>query len=123
MRNLVNRSPFYLHSIILLYVNFQGHWLFTIPFIVIFISPAILKQYLPKSSEYYRLKREIETRIIDYEYTAFKVKYSNLISAFSENTLEWRETYEDPPYNTIKKSEVKPYLLGQDILLSELYNG
>lgn len=123
LRSLVRQSPFYLRSIVILYTQFPQHWLFTLSFILVFIAPALLKHYLAETSEYYDLRRKVEMQIIEDEYTYFKALYSNFLSRFTEKDIKWRENFEDPPYNTKRKQEIKPELLEQDILLKELYYG
>jgi hypothetical protein len=122
MRTLVKKSPYYIQSVILLYTDYPQHWMFTIPFILVFISPALLKHYLAETNEYYNVRREVEMQIVEEEYNSFKTAYNRLFVNYQDRSVEWREIYEDPPYNTIRKVEPRPELLNQDILLRELYH-
>ncbi|MBN8676643.1 MAG: hypothetical protein J0M29_00370 [Chitinophagales bacterium] len=123
MRSLVRQSPFYIQSIVILYTKYPKHWPFTILFVLVFISPAILKHYLAETNEYYTVKREIEMNIVEDEYKSFKDTYQKLFSGQKDRVIVWREIYEDPPYNTRRKKEYRPHLSDQDILLKELYHG
>ncbi|MUH38327.1 DUF4407 domain-containing protein [Zobellia amurskyensis] len=96
-------------------------WLVTIFLVLIFITPVLLKIFISISSEYYQIKRRVQTKVIDLHYKAFRKKYNQLLlDKYPEANLSLTTLYVDPPYNTIRKS--KPELLGQDAFIKWLCN-
>jgi hypothetical protein len=96
-------------------------WLVTIFLVGIFIIPVFLKIFISISSEYYQIKRRIQTKVIDSHYWSFRKKYQQLLlKKYPEADLSFPSLYMDPPYNTKRKS--KPELLGQDAFIKWLCN-
>lgn len=81
-------------------------WMLDLFFISLFVLPVFLKYRISISSEYYRTKRKIETRIIDNHYKKFVFSYNNILRENYPNAkLQYSSTYKDPPYNTVLKSK------------------
>jgi hypothetical protein len=123
IESIVAKSNFTIYSIIVLHKRVPEYWLFYILFIIIFTFPAFVKYFIKKENEYYQLKKYTEMKVIEDEYESFKSTYTLLLSKLSDSKVEWREIYQDPPYNTKRKQESKQDLLDQDLLLKELYHG
>jgi hypothetical protein len=122
MKTLVKQSIFYTKSIVFLHTKYPQHWLFTAPFILLFILPAILKHYTTSTDDYCNIRRKVEMQLIEEEYKAFKIAYNHLFIKYEDQVITWRELYEDPPYNTKRKLVYRPILFDQDALIKELYN-
>tara|TARA_R110002020_G_scaffold312101_1_gene527573 strand:- start:3577 stop:4563 length:987 start_codon:yes stop_codon:yes gene_type:complete len=96
-------------------------WLVTIILVAIFITPVFLKIFISVSSEYYHIKKRMQTTLIDQHYRSFRKKYEALLrEKYPEAALSFPLSYLDPPYNTIPKSD--PEILGQDAFLKWLRN-
>ena len=96
-------------------------WLVTFLLVSIFITPVFLKIFISISSEYYQIKRRIQTKVIDRHYKSFRLKYNQLlVEKFPEANLSFTSLYIDPPYNTKRKT--KPEHLGQEAFIKWLCN-
>lgn len=78
--------------------------LVSIGIISLFITPVFLKRFISISSNYYRVKRRIHTKVIDQHHTTFVKEYNAILSGFSSDTnYRYKTAFLDPPYNTILK--------------------
>lgn len=121
MVNLVGQSNYYIHSILILNKKYPACWFLTFISIIIFLTPAFLKNFLAEKSNYYILKKDIETKLIHQEYASFKATYKNLINSNFNLEKEYSESYIDAPFNTIRKSDGRKFFK-EDDLIAELYN-
>jgi hypothetical protein len=121
--HVFSKSDFTIASIIILHKRVPEYWLLYVLFLIFIISPAIIKYFIRNENEYYQLRKFTEMQIIEDDYNYFKKTYSYLFQNLYKTSIEWREIYIDPPYNTKKKPKEKPYLSDQEILLKELYHG
>ena len=122
MKILVRDSNYYIRSIIILNTKYSICWLITLFTVIIFLFPAYKKSQLSLDSNYYKVKKSIETNLVVEEYERFKQKYNSI---FKENfgiDRDFNELYVDAPFNTIIKSDERNFI-EENILISELYNG
>jgi ABC-type multidrug transport system fused ATPase/permease subunit len=121
MTNLISKSNYYIQSIVILNTKYRMCWLITFSTIFIFLVPAYLKNFLGEQSSYYETKRKIEKRLVDEEYSSFKVRYSLLFNDSFKNNIQFSESFIDPPFNTIRKRDEREFLK-EDDLIADLYN-
>ncbi|TLF44827.1 DUF4407 domain-containing protein [Maribacter aurantiacus] len=100
----IDQSPHLVKGIILLNSKYPWVWLITFFFLIVFFLPIIIKQSVPSSCEYVRLREEVNHKIIVEEYTATKEIYSMLFQKKIGKEIELEERYEDPPFNLLVKS-------------------
>ncbi len=121
MESLVQNSNYYVQSIVILNTKFPACWLLTLLMTAIFIIPAYLKYFIPKTGLYYIRKQSIETRLILEEYALFKAKYIELFRVNHNADKAFSESFADAPFNTVRKMDNREFL-EEDKLISELYN-
>lgn len=94
-------------------------WILSLLLILIFITPAILKILISISSEYYKIKKTIETNLIDNHFTKFLNTYNGVLQErYPEKNLSYSSQFIDPPYNT--RLKLKPELKNRDEFLKWL---
>jgi ABC-type multidrug transport system fused ATPase/permease subunit len=119
-----NDRNFFIQKIILM--NTRGivqylSWLLSLILISIFILPVILKSMISFSSEYYRVKKTIQSRIVDKHHTRFVQTYNDILKTkYGYANLSYHSAYIDPPYNTQLKR--KPKLRDKTQFLKWLLN-
>lgn len=80
-------------------------WALDLLFICLFITPVFLKIKISLSSEYYKTKKQIETKIIDAHFKRFIFSYNEILrEEYSDSQLQFSSKYLNPPYNTELKS-------------------
>jgi len=121
MENLVEHSNYYIQSILILNTKYPVCWLFTLFSIFIFMMPAYLKNFLAEQVNFYEFKKEIEMKLIQQEYASFKNQYNILLQTLHGTNKTFCESFEDAPFNTIRKKDGREFLK-EDDLISELYN-
>lgn len=98
-------------------------WILDLFFIGLFILPVFLKYKISISSEYYRTKKNVETRIINTHFKRFLHTYNEILrGTYPEFDAQFTSRYLDPPYNTVLKtppqykgkSEFIKWLLNED---------
>ena len=83
-------------------------FLVSIGVILLFITPVFLKRFISISSNYYKVKRKIQTNVIDNHHRAFVKEYNTILSGFSSDTnYRYKTAFLDPPYNTRLKPKPK----------------
>lgn len=118
---LIKNSNYYIKGIVILNTKYPICWLFTFICVFLFLFPALMKRLIEFDSKYYKLTKEITTKLILEEYSIFKEKYNQLFHQKYNLSLNYTESYLDPPFNTIRKNEAENYLNEAD-LIKELYN-
>lgn len=121
MIQLVRKSNYYIQSIIILNTKYRICWVITFFTMFVFLVPAYLKNFLGEQSSYYETKRKIEKRLVDEEYSSFKVSYSLLFNDHFKNNIQFSEPFIDAPFNTIRKRDKREFLK-EDDLIADLYN-
>ena len=121
MEILISKSTFYTQRIILLCTKYPKCWLTSLLVLFIFMLPAVLKHLISASSEFYKLKKEIETRIVLEEYNSFKETYNRVIQGEFGTQYAWVELYTDPPFNT-QRIERDKKLAPESDLIHQLYH-
>lgn len=112
--------------------RYPSLWLITLLIIVLFIVPVYLKHGLRTSQEYYSLKRRIDRQLVEDNYKSSKrlkdelhaIHYVNEEVAIKRNTkgllvpviyahkkeyISKEEHFEDPPFNTKRKSKERVF--------------
>ncbi|SFN61435.1 protein of unknown function [Bizionia echini] len=78
-------------------------WIFSGVFILIFISPVLIKSRIALSSNYYKNKKRIQSELILKHHQNFVEEYNQILRKKYETlNLSWKTKYQDPPFNTIK---------------------
>lgn len=121
MERLVDESDYFFQSILLLNKNYPICWGITLINALIFLLPFILKMWMKSDSPYCIARNVNENRIILEDYSLFKERYAALMQALHQKDFCYSETYEDPPYNTIRKQD-RRVILSEEDLLETLYN-
>jgi hypothetical protein len=115
---------FFIQKVILM--NTQGSvrylsWILGILLVLIFIFPVILKSLISLSSEYYRVKKRIQSKIVNTHHARFVKTYNEILSSkYGYANLSYHSAYMDPPYNTRLKP--KPKLRDKSQFLKWLLN-
>ncbi len=122
MSNLVQNSNYYVRSIGILNSKYPACWLITLLIASIFLTPAVLKNFVSEKSNYYDLKRRIEVGLIRQEYFQFKTKYRQIFQDRFNEEKTYSELYADAPFNTLRINDRTEFLTESD-LISELYDG
>lgn len=122
MQILVRDSNYYIRSIIILNTKYPICWFVTLITVIIFLIPIYKKGRISLDSNYYKVKKSIETNLVIEEYERFKQKYNSIFKETFGIDKDFCEQYIDAPFNTIIKSDERDFM-EQDILISELYNG
>ncbi len=116
----VETGKMFIQQMIELNKRFPEIWFFTIFLVLFFLSPIYLKTRLNKKNEYFSLKSKRDTQLVKDEYQKFKKEllaiyrntykyYSAIHPNFQKEFSKHEEKYKDPPFNTIKKSNVQKF--------------
>jgi len=103
MDALISKSSFYTQQIMFLSKRHQGSWLVSLIVMVVFLLPAVLKNFISARSKFYMLKKEIETQIVLEEYANFKERYNQIMQGAFGAGYSWIELHDDPPFNYSRK--------------------
>ena len=122
MIQLVNGCNFFFQRLIFLHTKIPYSWLVTLGIITIFFIPIWLKQSLHKNSTYKEESKNREQSLIVGEYQTFKKVYTEIFKNKFGVTLEYSESYQDPPFNTLRKVDSTVYHSTED-LIRDLSNG
>lgn len=108
----IANSDFFVRRILLSNQYALG-WLICLLIIVIFGVPVFLIYSISSNSQYYQIKKQKDSSIVETHYHHFKRKYSEIFAnKFSISGIAFYETHLDPPFNTIKKT--RPNLLSRE---------
>jgi hypothetical protein len=121
MENLVERSNYYIQSVVILNTKYRTCWILTVFIILVFLAPAYLKNFLDEHNNFYNCKKAIETKLILKDYALLKQKYNLLLHKNYQTDKSFSEPYADAPFNTILKKDERIFLHESD-LIAELYN-
>ena len=115
---------FFIRRMLILDTQFWYIWLCSSLFILLFLSPIILKRLVSSQTVYYKKRYLIENSLVTNHYSSFIASYNEIIQQkFPEENLEWHSLYADAPYNTKLKPqyvhhtdvEFEHWLLGEGI--------
>ncbi|WP_178988655.1 DUF4407 domain-containing protein [Winogradskyella schleiferi] len=82
-------------------------WLFSVLFIIIFISPVLIKSRISLESNYYQNKKRIQNKLVLEHHDLFVKAYNKILhTEYEALNLSWETKYKDPPFNTIKINNV-----------------
>ncbi len=115
-------ANFFLQKVVFLVKNHSESWFITLLCILIFLTPATLKNLLGTKASYNQLKKDIELRLVLEEYEIFKKNYTSIFENKFGLKFTWRERFADPPFNTIPIHTSIDYRTQED-LISQLYDG
>ncbi|WP_111682821.1 DUF4407 domain-containing protein [Winogradskyella tangerina] len=117
---LLNESPYFIESLILVNSEYPQIWMLTLILMFVFLSPFILK-FTTSPSGYYSKKRFVlQEKIIRDEYEQFKKYYKACFESSLGIPIEIEERFEDPPFNTIRKKDTRT--IGQETdFINHLY--
>jgi hypothetical protein len=83
-------------------------WIFSFVFILIFISPVIIKTQISLDTNYYKNKKKIQSKLVLEHHSVFVKEYNRILKTnFESLNLTWETKYQDPPFNTIKVNELE----------------
>lgn len=118
IREIISKSNFFLLKIKLISTSktFGWTWLISAVFVLIFLLPVIVKWSIRSDSDYYLRLRTIQIDIITRNYNEFKLHYTHLFVSSFNNDVHFYETYEDPPFNTVKKTDTRKFRKQEDFL-------
>ena len=114
----INSSNFFLYKVKLISTNskYSWTWLLSILFIAMFVLPIAVKNSLRIDSDYYRRMKITQRRIIQNSYTEFKSHFLQLSIIQLGKQMEFYEAFEDPPFNTIRKTDKRTFKKQEDFL-------
>ena len=118
----IYESSFFIQGIVVMHEANPSCWLITILLCFLFITPALIKIFLPSTSDYYQQKGKTEIGLVKEDYRLFKIEYSKVFKNNLTLDIDYEEHFEDPPFNTIRKREVGPKLLTQEEFIQHIYN-
>ncbi len=113
---LLNDSPYFIRSLILINEKHPQIWLLTILLVILFLTPFILKFTTSPSGFYNRKRLIVQEKIIEDEYRFFKQFYPEAFSNSIGEALNVVENYEDPPFNFIKIKDERVIGLETDFI-------
>lgn len=117
---VLNASNFYVRKIQIINSEFALSWFMTIFVVLVFIIPIVLKYRIRNTSNFYEVKKDMEEAIVKSDYSKFKTTFTNIFKSKFNLDIQFYESCIDPPFNTIKKKDVKNYK-NQSLLLNEIY--
>ena len=119
-KRLLDESPYFIRSMILINEKYPQIWLLSILLIILFLTPFILKFTTSPSGYYNRKRLIIQEKIIEEEYHFFKNYYSMAFNVSIGEALEVIENHEDPPFNNVKIKDER--IIGLEIdFIKHLY--
>jgi len=99
--------------------KYPGTILVVISILALFFTPILLIYSISGTSEYYKLKKDNDKKLVLSEYFLFKQKYAQLFKkGYGMANINFYEPFSDPPFNTIKKTE--PEYLKQEVFFNTL---
>lgn len=100
---------FFIRKLILMDTSLETSfiWIFSMLFIVLFITPVYLKLKVKTNSNYYILKKKIQYKIVQDHHSAFVNSYNEILQRkFPELQLKWTSKYIDAPFNSKQDSKL-----------------
>jgi hypothetical protein len=83
-------------------------WVFSGLFILVFISPIIIKSRISLGSGYYINMKRIQSELVLEHHHAFVEEYNRILKTnYQILNLSWQTKYQDPPFNTIKINDLE----------------
>lgn len=113
---LLNDSPYFIRSLILINEKHPQIWLLTISLVLLFLTPFILKFTTSPSGFYNRKRLIVQEKIVKDEYRFFKLFYPKAFTASIGEALHVIENHKDPPFNTIKIKDERIIGLENDFI-------
>lgn len=81
--------------------EFAWIWIVTAALLTLFISPFFIKVSIKADSIYIQQKKSIEKKLILEDYEKFREVYQLIFKRDYNLSIEFKENYIDPPFNTI----------------------
>lgn len=102
--NNLNQTDFFMKRIQVVLIDYPVSWAVILSFILLMNIPALYGMFQRKN-QYMELKKHLERTITDTQYIRFKEAYSNLFYKQYGVSKQYYESYIDPPYNSIAKTD------------------
>lgn len=122
MAKLVDESPYFIRRISILSTTYLETWIITLVIAAVFFAPLAMRALVKNTTDFYDKRRELEIRLVDQAYAEFKKGYSRTFRLDHNLHVEYSESYEDPPYNTVRKVDQRVFQSEKE-LIDEIYNG
>jgi Domain of unknown function (DUF4407) len=142
MRELSDKSEFYIYGMIHMCKNYPSCWIITMFSALIFLSPLLLKIGFEKTGSYSEKRKIIEQHVVTSEYDKFRIGYKQILERKSctlDNyllttcglqssgfDLQWTvlksHLYSDPPFNT-KDKDREAKRENEESLINLIYAG
>jgi hypothetical protein len=100
----INHADFFIYQVKTVMIKYRLSYLVCAIIIILFLLPGYLIYTLSEDDEYYDLKKRIETAIVLRDYHQLLKTYSARFDAPYGVQVEMYTVYEDPPFNTKRKS-------------------
>jgi amino acid transporter len=105
VKEKLDHSSFFIFRVQQLAQKHKESYLVCFGIIILFLLPGFIIYSISKDDAYYKLKTEYENKLILQTYAAFQNEYRKLsLQKFGFET-EFYTVYEDPPFNTKRKSD------------------
>ncbi len=91
-------------------------WLISLLLVFVFLIPVVVKRKMKDSEDYFQMSKDIQMDIVERHYAEFKERYNELMLDQTGRDHSFYETFEDPPFNTIKKTDPRTFKKQQDFL-------
>jgi hypothetical protein len=101
----IRNGAYFIYRIKMVTHQYPLSWLICLAVILLFILPGFIIYSISKDETYFKMKKELETKIIRIAYGDFTFKYRWLFRGKYGLDVEFYSKYEDPPFNTKLKKE------------------
>jgi hypothetical protein len=95
-------------------------WLCCLVVMLLFITPGYLIYTISGDDAYFALKSDYETKMIRRAYASFERKYEDLFRDMYAIERKYYSVYDDPPFNTRRKTDSVEYRSEEDFFMKYL---
>ncbi|HEY6162133.1 MAG TPA: DUF4407 domain-containing protein [Bacteroidia bacterium] len=100
----------------------KGASFFSLLVIAVFLLPVHIKIKKLRGTAYGERRKEQEIQLVTEEYMMFKTEYANLMLGSTGKKLEYKERYNDPPFNLERIKDAR-VVLGKGKLAEHIRKG
>ncbi|HWB92894.1 MAG TPA: DUF4407 domain-containing protein [Puia sp.] len=120
IEELLTANNYYTRRIQLVQIHYQRSWMVTILVVLFFVIPIGLKCQIRNRTNFYEVKKALETSFVSDSYAGFKETYANIFAERFGIATTFYESCVDPPFNTRKK-DAREELDDQRVFLERIY--
>lgn len=120
IEELLTANNYYTRRIQLVQIHYQRSWVVVILVVLFFVIPIGLKCQIRNRTNFYEVKKALETSFVSDSYAGFKETYANIFAERFGIATTFYESCVDPPFNTRKK-DAREELDDQRVFLERIY--